>query len=83
MKKKCVLCGTEFEANHGNEKYCSYKCARKLQNSKKLERSRSLRNEAKIKEIKDDQPKTDWAAIVKKCNKLNISYGQAVKQGLI
>lgn len=26
MKKKCVVCGKEFESNHGNRKYCSTTC---------------------------------------------------------
>lgn len=32
MTKVCPICGTEFESNQYNKKYCSKECSRKNQN---------------------------------------------------
>lgn len=80
MKRVCAVCGVVFENEKGNAKYCSQKCARIMSNKKDSERYKKIKAEEKIKA---ERSQTDWSAIVKKCNKLNISYGQAVTQGLI
>lgn len=80
MIKICNACGKEFEASRGNTKYCSENCSELMQKLKKRERAKSLRT---AKKISEEKPKTDWEYVVRVCNEQHISYGEAVRRGIV
>lgn len=75
----CQICGTKF-VGRTNSKYCSAECRQSaLRDHQRRARERYGKSRRPVKQ----QDGTDWNAIVKKCNELNMSYGEAVRRGLI
>jgi orotate phosphoribosyltransferase len=76
--KFCQICGTEFQGIK-MAKFCSDKC--KEQRKKELAIMNREKKKAEAKKKKNSE--TEWKAIVRKCKEMGVSYGEAVRRGLI
>lgn len=76
--KFCQICGTEFQGIK-RAKFCSDKCKEQRKKDLAVIRDELKKAEAKKKTTGG----TDWKAIVRKCKKMGVSYGEAVRRGLI
>jgi len=57
MKKVCPICGAEFEAHHGLQKYCSKSCAQTVRQEEITPYTRQLyhfREKARAKGLRWD-----------------------------
>ena len=76
--KFCQMCGAEFQGANP-AKFCSDEC--------KAKRKTYLANVWREKKRAEGKKKktggTDWKAIVRKCKEMGVSYGEAVRRGLI
>ncbi|MPN35133.1 hypothetical protein SDC9_182628 [bioreactor metagenome] len=82
--RRCTECGTWFTPRDDRQFACCAECqySRKIRVAR--ERYRRERKKAPPKELeqKPAQP-TDWKAITRICAEHHISYGEAVRKGLI
>ena len=76
--KFCQICGAEFEGIK-QAKFCSDEC----KNKRKTDLAAVRRDMKRAAAKREKTSGTDWKAIVRKCKKLNMSYGEAVRRGLI
>ena len=76
--KFCQLCGTEFQGANP-AKFCSDKCKEQRRKELAIMGREKKRAEAEKKKTGG----TDWKAIVRKCKEMGVSYGEAVRRGLI
>lgn len=76
---KCKNCGKKFKRINNNQLYCCAQCG--VEYRKK--NPKGSKNDKETSGAIRPKPKTDWAAIVRKCRQLNVSYGEAVAKGLI
>lgn len=79
MKKRCVVCGREFEAKSKRYILCSDEC-RRIRLNEGCRKKRALdRAERQGKEIKRAPVKLSFERIMEIARANNISYGKAVE----
>ena len=80
----CTECGAEYAPKHAGQKTCGPECARRRHKRRAKERARAAAQAQTLKKPKNEPtPPTDWKSITRICAEHHLTYGEAVRKGLL
>lgn len=77
-RKKCLVCGKEFEHGRSNKDCCSPECTyqRKLERCREYNRQRAIEQRVASEPVKKMPPKSSLAEFNARARAAGMSYGQ-------